>query len=163
MFDLSRVTLIRVTDDHFAFLLGEQTSPFSQPPGGVDSPGVLRLLRGMVAQLHQAGCQGHWLIVDGHEVVGLCGYKRPPDAAGTVEIGYGIAPVRRKRGYGTKAVSLLLEEASADPAIGSVVAETALDNPASKMVLERNGFIRVGVRDDAEGGRLDLWRVSVRG
>jgi len=160
MADLSQVVLLRVTDDHFAFLLGEQISPLSQPAGGVDSPGMLRMLRRMVARLHQAGCDGHWLILDGSEVVGLCGYKRPPDATGSVEIGYGIAPERRKMGYATMAVGLLLQAARADPKVQRLLAETAVDNTASKLVLQRNGFKHAGTRMDAEDGPLDLWRLE---
>jgi RimJ/RimL family protein N-acetyltransferase len=163
MFDLSQVALARVTDNHFAFFLGEENPPLAllQPPGGIDSPGMLRMLRRMVARLHQAGCEGHWVILNGSEVVGLCGYKRPPDTSRCVEIGYGIAPERRNRGCATKAISLLLLEAISDQAVEAVVAETSIDNPASKLVLQRNGFTHVGTREDVEDGTLDLWRFDV--
>jgi RimJ/RimL family protein N-acetyltransferase len=159
MFDLSNVVLIPATDDDFAFLLGEQRSSnrLSLPPGGIDSPRILRILRRMLAQLREAGCEASWLILDSDEVVGLCGYKHPPGDTRTVEIGYGIAPERRKRGYATKAVNLMLAQARADRAIDTIVAETAVDNPASKTVLERNGFTHIGARDDTEDGPLDLW------
>lgn len=161
--DLSHVTLLRVTDDHFAYLLGEQTipAPFSQPPGGVDTPAMLRMLRRIVARLHAAGCNGHWLILDGDQVVGLCGYKRPPGLTKTAEIGYGIAPERRRRGYATRAICLLVNEARADQAVERVAAETSVDNPASKLVLERNGFTHIGDRQDAEDGPLTLWRLEL--
>ncbi len=162
-FDLSHVTLARVTDDHFGFLLGEQNSSsgLSLSPSGIDSPGMLRMLRRMLARLHQAGCHGHWLILDGSEVVGLCGYKHPPDASRHVEIGYGVAPDRRMKGYATKAVSLVLHEARSDQAVDAVLAETAIDNLASKLVLQRNGFTHAGTREDAEDGTLDLWRFDL--
>ena len=157
--NLSRLVLLRATDDHFAFLLGEQSSPENllQPPGGVDTPGMLRMLRRMVARLHQAGCDGHWLILHENEVVGLCGYKRPPDAAKTVEIGYGIAAERRGTGYATRAIGLLLEQARASQAVDKIIAETVPDNLASRRVLQRNGFTRIGAREDAEDGPLELW------
>jgi RimJ/RimL family protein N-acetyltransferase len=160
--DFSQITLQRVTDDHFAFLLGEQTSPlsFAHPPGGIDSPGMLRMLRRMVARLHNAGCDGHWLILDGKEAVGLCGYKAPPSEK-SVEIGYGIAPERRKMGYATKAISLLLKHAYADQAVDIVTAETAVDNPASRIVLERNGFTHVATREDSNDGVLDMWQLEL--
>ncbi len=163
MFDLSHVTLMRATDDHFAFLLGEPSSsaPFSLPPGGVDSPEILRMLRRMLARLHEAGCEGSWLVLDKDEVVGLCGYKHPPGDTRTVEIGYGIAPARRKRFYATKAVALMLEEVRADQAVDKIVAETASDNPTSKRVLQRNGFTHAGTRVDAEDGVLDLWEFDL--
>jgi RimJ/RimL family protein N-acetyltransferase len=119
------------------------------------------MLRRLVARLHDAGSEGHWLILNGDEVVGLCGYKSPPDDMRTVEIGYGIAPERRQKGYATKAISLLLKEARADHAVDKVLAETAVANPASRTVLERNGFTHVGIRQDAEDGLLDLWRLDL--
>jgi RimJ/RimL family protein N-acetyltransferase len=163
MFGLSHVALVRATDDHFAFLLGEQhsTAQLSLPPGGVDSPQILRMLRRMLARLHDAGCKGSWLILDGDEVVGLCGYKRPPGDVRTVEIGYGIAPERRNHGYATKAVNLLVEEVRSDQAVEKIVAETAVDNPASKIVLQRNGFTYIGTREDVENGHLDLWKLDL--
>jgi RimJ/RimL family protein N-acetyltransferase len=163
MFDLSQITLVRVTDDHFAFFLGEEHAPLDllQPPGEIDSPGMLRMLRRMVARLHDVGCTGHWLILDGREVVGSCGYKQPPNMSKCVEIGYGVAPERRNRGYATKAVSLLLKEAQADNAVEALVAGTSIDNPASRLVLQRNGFTHVGTREDAEDGMLDLWRFDL--
>ena len=101
------------------------------------------------------------LIVHGDEVVGLCGYKRPPDNTKSVEIGYGIASTRRQMGYATKAISLLLEEAQTDTAVEIIVAETALTNPASQIVLERNGFTQVGIREDSEDGTLAMWRMAL--
>ncbi|HQT68612.1 MAG: hypothetical protein B7Z78_03640 [Rhodospirillales bacterium 20-60-12] len=162
-FNLSNVTLAHVTDGHFGFLLGEHecSSGFSLSPSGIESPGMLRVLRRMVARLHQAGCHGHWLILDGSEVVGLCGYKHPPDASRHVEIGYGVAPDRRIKGYATKAISLVLHEARSDQAVDAVLAETSIDNLASKLVLLRNGFIHAGTREDAEDGMLDLWRFDL--
>ena len=94
-------TLIEAVDAHYAWMLGEIPSPFPNlrlPHDGVDSPGILRLLRTMTNRLADAGCRGSWLIVAENEVVGLCGYKQPPSAEGKVEIGYGIAMGRRDRG-----------------------------------------------------------------
>jgi RimJ/RimL family protein N-acetyltransferase len=120
------------------------------------------MLRGMVARLHGAGCDGHWMIVDGEENVGLCGYVAPPNQAGEVEIGYGVAPERRKRGYATRAIGLLLAEASVDPAVTVVIAETVADNTASKTVLIRNGFTHTLTRNDSTDGLLDIWRLTVK-
>ena len=159
MADLSLVTLIPVTDDHFAFLLGEQSThaPFSKPPGGVDTPGTLRMLRRMVARLHAAGCGGHWLILDGDEVVGLCGYKRPPDHTKTVEIGYGIVPSRWDQGFGTEAVEEAVELAQRHGA-GKVIARTLPTNVASRRVLEKAGFSFVEIVDGFAAYGIDISR-----
>lgn len=155
---MADIRLHEVTDDHFAWLLGERPAPdgLTEPPGGVDEKFVVSLLRDLTAALHQAGCRSHWLVVDGREVVGLCGFKRPPSSSGEAEIGYGIAESRRSRGYATRAVALMLAEGRKEGA-STLVAETAISNPASQLVLERNGFDRIGARSDPEDGNLIIW------
>lgn len=86
-----------------------------------------------------------WLIVDdAGAVVGECGTKGPPDAGGTVEIGYGLAGPSRGRGLGSRAVRALVAELRSDPRIRAIEAEVVADNVASRRVLERAGFVEVG-------------------
>ncbi len=73
-------------------------------------------------------------------VVGELGTKAPPDEAGVVEIGYGLAAPSRGRGLGTRAVRLLVAMLLARPDVTAVAAEVAIDNLASKRLLERLGF-----------------------
>jgi RimJ/RimL family protein N-acetyltransferase len=155
------VTLVAARDTHFAWLLGEATAPVGDlrlPPDGVDSPEILRLLRGMTAKLRQAGCEGSWLIVADDEVVGLCGFKQPPSQDGKVEIGYGISKGRRGRGYAWRAVSAMLEQARRDKRVATVTAATATANVVSQGVLERNGFVRTGTTYDPDDGELIWWQ-----
>ena len=156
-------TLLQVTDDHFSWLLGERGPPddgLTEPPGGIDGKVVLAMLRSLTARLHRAGCHSHWLVVDNGEVVGLCGFKRPPSPRGEVEIGYGIAESRRRLGYATAAVALMVARSSRD-GVSMLSAETTSANIASQLVLERNGFDRVGARYDDEDGALVLWTKAV--
>ncbi len=125
------------------------------PDGGVDHPAVLTYLRKL------AGECGSWLVVDGGEVVGLCGHKHAPTAAGAVEIGYGIVASRRGQGLATAAMAAMLDIASKDLRIRHLTAETAADNIASQRVLEKNGFVRVGTRVDPEDGALVLWQHAI--
>src|SRR5580693_5133741 len=97
--------LIARCDAHFAWMLGEgePADGLRLPSGGVDQRWVLKWLRRTLPAL---GGRGGWLMgVDG-EVVGLCGYKVAPAADGDVEIGYSVAPARRRLGYATRAVAL---------------------------------------------------------
>jgi len=150
--------LIEATDAHFAWMLtGEGTfDGLRLPAGGVDHPAVLNYLRRL------AGECGSWLVVEDGEVAGLCGHKHAPTAAGAVEIGYGIVASRRGQGLATGAVKAMLGIAGEDPRIRHLRAETATDNVASQRVLEKNGFVRVGTRVDAEDGTLILWQSSPR-
>ncbi len=157
------VHLICATDDHFAWLLNEAVAPIGLrvPEGGVDDPVVLKILRRLTAKLHAVGCQASWLIVDQDEVVGLCSFKRPADDARIAEIGYGVAGSRRRKGYATMAIDLLIEEVVNSKAASQLCAETAVANLPSQRVLERNGFSICGTRVDAEDGDLLIWSRSL--
>jgi RimJ/RimL family protein N-acetyltransferase len=94
-------------------------------------------------------------------VAGSGGFKSAP-VAGEVEIGYGVAPARQRRGMATAAVRELVRIASADPRVGAVLAKTALANVASRRVVEKAGFIHVGGEDSNEDGPLDIWRFELK-
>jgi [ribosomal protein S5]-alanine N-acetyltransferase len=94
-------------------------------------------------------------------VVGSGGFKGPP-ADRTVEIGYGVAPSARGRGVATLAVRQLVDEAFETPGVRRVYAETAVDNPASRRVVEKVGFTHTGQRDTAEDGLVDRWTITRR-
>lgn len=163
--EAEQIRLVEAFDVHFAWMLGEIPAPSPDlrlPLGGVDSPGVLRLLRDMTSRMRQAGCRGSWLIVAGNEVVGLCSYKQPPSIEGKVEIGYGIAAGKRDRGYASRAVRAMLDHARRDGTISVVVAATAAANIVSQRVLERNGFSRTGVSYDPDDGELIWWQSILR-
>ena len=72
---------------------------------------------------------------------GLAGFKGIPDETGTVEIGYGIDPGWRDRGYATEAARSLLSWAFSYPACLAVVApNTPKSNKASNRVLQKLGM-----------------------
>jgi RimJ/RimL family protein N-acetyltransferase len=151
-----------ITDADFDWMLGRGPARplLTLPPGGVDTEENLQLIRGMNAALLRAHSRGAWVIVHDHEVVGLCGYLRPP-AAGEVEIGFGIAASRRNRGHATAAVGAMVHAATADPSVSRLAARTSLTNIASQRVLERNAFTRAGTDYDEVDGEMVRWvRVS---
>ncbi|MHA7957423.1 GNAT family N-acetyltransferase [Streptomyces sp. L500] len=78
---------------------------------------------------------------------------------GTAELGYRIAERAAGRGVATAAVTALCRLAATTYGLTSLTAHTTLDNPASRTVLERNGFVfaehttvgdRPGVRYERE-------------
>ena len=75
-------------------------------------------------------------------LVGVAGFKGPPDENGEIEIGYSIVPSEQRKGYCTEAVAALLEFAWSDPRTVFVSAHTHSDEAAeaSRKVLERAGF-----------------------
>jgi RimJ/RimL family protein N-acetyltransferase len=155
------IVLLAATDEDFEWFLGGSTTrkDLRLPDGGVDHPETLRVIRNVTRQMKVKHGRGTWLIVSDQEIVGLCGYKNAPDPDGEAEIGFGIAPSRRRRGYATAAVSALVERARADPSIRSLTAETAVTNLASQRVLERNGFRISGARRDPADGEMLFWKL----
>lgn len=97
---------------------------------------------------------GGWYIIGAGELVGTCGYKGPPDATGEVEIGYSVIEPRRRRGYASGAVQLLVHRAFADRRVQSVCAETMPAQLSSQAVLTRCGFVLLGSRLDARDGEV---------
>jgi RimJ/RimL family protein N-acetyltransferase len=159
---MSLIGLVACEDGDFAWMLGSGQGRFglSLPPGGVDDLAILQIVRRMNAALRKAHDRGTWMIVQAGEVVGLCGYIRPP-AAGEIEIGFGVAASRRRQGYATAAVGALLLEALADPLVTRVSARTAVENFASQRVLECNGFRPVGTTSDEADGDMIVWSHDV--
>ncbi len=99
----------------------------------------------------------YWLIIVEAELNagGLAGFKGPPDAAGEVEIGYGIDAGYCGRGYATESVGALVNWALAATDCLAVTARTLAVNEASAAVLRNVGFWPNG----SDGGEL-LWRIN---
>jgi RimJ/RimL family protein N-acetyltransferase len=89
---------------------------------------------------------GHRLIIERATglVVGGVGLFGPP-VSGRVEIGYGVVPSRRGRGYASEAVRALAGFALSDAV--EVFAGVEPSNVASARVLEKAGFVRAGETD----------------
>lgn len=89
-------------------------------------------------------------------VVGSCAFKGPPDADGTVEIAYGVAPDYQGRGFAKEAAAALVEFAL-DAGARRVRAHTRPESGASGRVLAACGFERVGEVVDPEDGPVWRW------
>lgn len=152
--------LIEATDADFAALIAGSAPRAlalpGEPPEPPEAPGVLAMLRDLAATIRPAFAPAAWMMVVDGEIVGLCSLVKPP--ATGLDIGYGVAPGRRRRGHGAAAVAALLAWARADARVAEVCAETSVGNRPSQRVLEANGFARVGERTDPEDGALILWR-----
>ena len=85
----------------------------------------------------------------------------PPHVSG--HVGYAVVPWKRRRGYATRALGLLLPVAHR-LGLPRLLVTTARDNTASRRVIEANGGIPAdgaGRDDDAAAPRLRFW-VSTR-
>jgi len=90
-------------------------------------------------------------------IVGSACFKNSPNN-GLVDIGYGILDSYTGQSFASAGVAAILNEVFSRPEIIGVTAETSVDNIASQRVLEKNGFIRTGNREDPDDGFLILWK-----
>ena len=84
----------------------------------------------------------HLLVAEGCEVVGRVNLTEVAD--GTAELGYRIAQKAAGQGLATAAVRKVHELAATEYGLSRLRARVTLDNPASRKVLEHNGFVAVG-------------------
>jgi len=85
----------------------------------------------------------HLLVVEGGEVVGRVNLIEVAD--GSAELGYRMAQKVAGQGLATAAVGKVRELAATKYGLTRLRARVTLDNPASRKVLEYNGFVAVGV------------------
>jgi RimJ/RimL family protein N-acetyltransferase len=109
-----------------------------------------RYLRSVVSLGHHRGFAMYTTRPIEGAICGGWAFYGPPDNAGRVEIGYGLAPSGRGRGLMTDAIRAALRWAQSSPAVTEVWAGVDEDNAASIRVLERAGF---GRDSDEDGSR----------
>lgn len=96
-----------------------------------------------------------WTIIltSENRMVGDLCFIGEPNAAGEIEIGYGIYEADKGKGYMTEAVGAMVQWAGQRPDIQDIIASTEKSNPASSAVLVKNKFV-----NDGETGSLLQWR-----
>jgi ribosomal-protein-alanine N-acetyltransferase len=140
--------------------------PPTWPPEYLDAA-ALEFTRDRLAEgPDQAGWWLHFVVlrdgVSGRLLVGVAGFKGPPLADGTVEVGYGIVRDHRRRGYAVEAVRGLLDRAFAAPAVRRVIAETLPELAPSIGVLDKCGFRLTGEGSEPGVIRFELTRAEYR-
>ncbi len=94
----------------------------------------------------------------GPHLVGSCGYKGPPDDDATVEIGYGMVPEQRLKGYAAEMAGALVARAFAESPVRRVIAETMPELVGSIGVLKRCGFTQVDGASEPGAIRFEVRR-----
>ncbi len=84
-------------------------------------------------------------------VVGRAGFHSPPNAGGTVEIGFRVASDHRRRGFALEMARGLLSWGDAHGA-RRCLASVRPDNKASLATIARLGFVRIGEQIDEIDG-----------
>ncbi|HEX8691709.1 MAG TPA: GNAT family N-acetyltransferase [Longimicrobium sp.] len=137
--------------------------PEAWPPELYDDDARLYTLRMAEAAPQDEGWWFYYILLPddgggGRELIGLVGYKGPPADDGTVEVGYGVVPEHRRRGYASEAVGALLERAFGFPRVTRAIAETYPELVPSIGVLEKHGFAFAGDGSEERVIRFELPR-----
>ncbi|WP_433242450.1 GNAT family N-acetyltransferase [Streptosporangium sp. CA-135522] len=121
------------------------------PPGAPGHvSGISQWLSHGVHELYRSG-QGVHLAMDADGlVVGAISLFKTLWGAGTTEVGYGVHPLHRGRGYAPEAVRGLARRLFETTDLRRIELRVNLDNTASLRVAEKAGFIREGVLRAAE-------------
>lgn len=87
-----------------------------------------------------------WAVIekDSGFIIGSCGFARP-NGAEEVELGYLFVREKWGKGYATEAAIACLRYGFGKLDFREIIAMTALDNSASRNVLEKIGFVKRGV------------------
>jgi RimJ/RimL family protein N-acetyltransferase len=166
------VRIVHLTGEAFAALAAGDLAaaneaspvPVSAHLAGPACRGVWQYRR---KQFEQDPASAQWvtgIIWDEREqvAVGLAGYHAPPDAAGMVEIGFGVDPAYRRRGYARAALEALLARAAREPQVHRVRVCIRPDNVASYQLASQYGFRKVGEQWDDEDGLEFIYEIPVR-
>ena len=93
--------------------------------------------------------------------VGQSGFHGAPDDAGMVEVGYGVDPAYRRRGYARAALELAIERARSEPSARTLRATISPENEASLALIAQYPFVRNGEQWDEEDGLELIFELSV--
>jgi len=91
-----------------------------------------------------------WLIVEkkSNQIIGSAGYIGRPDNEGIVEIGFGIIPSKRGKGFCYESVEALLKWGLSHDEVKNIIAQCDKSNIASRKTLEKLGFEYIGEKDN---------------
>jgi len=133
--------------------------PENWPPELYDREAMEYALR-MLEESTSPGWSFWYLLLrseDQASIVGICGFKGRPDAAGSAEIGYSIVSQFRNQGLASEAVDRLVRWAFSHQTVLEVSAETLPHLQSSIRVMKKNGFEYCGA-----GSELGVVRYAVQ-
>ncbi|MEU7749501.1 GNAT family N-acetyltransferase [Nonomuraea sp. NPDC049158] len=121
------------------------------PPGTPGkASGIAHWLKSGVHELRRSGQGVHLAMADADDrVVGAISLFKTSWGAGTTEVGYGVHPLYRGRGFAPEAVRGLVDWVFATTELRRIDLTANLDNLASLRVAQKAGFTWEGVLRDA--------------
>jgi RimJ/RimL family protein N-acetyltransferase len=140
-----RLCLRQLEPEEARALLAGKADPERPWMAGYPTQGTLIAVEAFVRAIDNGadpGAFGVYQLVRSGDgmVIGDIGFHGPPNQAGAVTVGYGLAPGARGNGYATEALRALVAWALAQPGVASVEADTTHANLPSQRVIERAGM-----------------------
>jgi [ribosomal protein S5]-alanine N-acetyltransferase len=162
-----RMMLQACTASHLEALI-EGAEPFENAFGMKVIEGYLEFPEALpysLKQLQSGGMAEPWasylfIHTADNALIGMGGYKGGPDANGMVEIGYGVAPAYRGRGYASEAAQGMMQYAFEQDTVKQVWAHTLAEANASVRVLTKCGFTRTQEINDPDDGKIWRWEIT---
>ena len=98
-----------------------------------------------------------WLIIEkeNNQIIGSAGYIGKPDDEGNVEIGFGIVPSKRGKGFCHEAVNTLIKWGLSHDNVNCIIARCDKSNIASRKTIEKLGFEYLCAKDDLLTWKLE--------
>ena len=90
-----------------------------------------------------------WLIIEkkNNLIIGSAGYIGKPDTEGNIEIGFGIIPSKRKKGFCYESVEALLKCGLTHNEVSGIIARCDKSNIASRETIRKLGFEELSEKD----------------
>jgi RimJ/RimL family protein N-acetyltransferase len=151
-------------DDQLHEVIGDSAAfeaAYDASLGDVADPrGVVEMTRVFHLRIDPPPEYGGYLFLDAQTrtVVGSGGFKGGPNAAGDVEIAYGVFPPFEGQGY-AKAIARALVRRAVRNGAPHVIAHTLPEVNASGSILRGIGFRNVGTVVDPEDGPVFRWEL----
>ncbi|MHB9288708.1 GNAT family N-acetyltransferase [Halobacteriales archaeon Cl-PHB] len=160
-----RVSLHTVEEDDLEVIARARSDPEVRVPLAIDSPtnsdGIEEFFEETVSD-DEDGV--HLLACVDEEVVGAVYFIDIDNAAGAADLAYWILPEHQGEGYGSAALSLLLEYGFLELRLNRVQADCLETNEASRGLLESLGFTQEGrfrEREFLDGDYVDVLRYGL--
>ena len=165
-----RLDLHAVLPGEYAILEVDRADPrlwvdrgFTNPYGHlVDEPGPLRHRIPRIAADPDAFPYLLRLAVlrDAGVIVGSAGFHDRPDDSGMIEIGLGVVPEFRGRGYAQEMLHGMWGWVIDQPGVVTLRYTVSPDNAPSQAIIRKLGFAHVGQQIDDEDGPEDIFEMS---
>ena len=94
------------------------------------------------------------------EAVGSISFHAEPNSDGMIEIGLGIEPEFQNNGYATEALAGMWRWVCTQPGVRTLRYTVSPENAPSQRIIQKFGFMHVGVQIDDEDGPEDVYEMS---